>query len=107
MRSPTGPIGCDTRAGAACLVRAPGRGGARADNLCVAAAVGDLTAVRTYFDKGGDLRADIDPPVRIGADGPELAPGHVVEYALIWAAAHDRPDVVEYLLTRGPRPHRQ
>ncbi|HKS48952.1 MAG TPA: hypothetical protein VJT49_28365 [Amycolatopsis sp.] len=38
---------------------------------------------------------------RIGAHAPELVPELVVEYALIWAAAHDRHQVPEFLFTRG------
>jgi hypothetical protein len=78
------------------------RCGARVDNLCFAAALGDLDAVRGYFDASGTLRADIAPPERIGARGRPLAPRHVVEYALVWAAGHGRTDVVEFLLTKDP-----
>jgi len=78
------------------------RCGARADNLCFAAALGDLDAVQGYFGADGRLRAGVLPPGRIGANGPVLAPELVVEYALIWAAAHDRRPVVEFLLTKGP-----
>ncbi|MFD2421005.1 hypothetical protein [Amycolatopsis pigmentata] len=39
---------------------------------------------------------------RIGACGPRLTAELVVEYALIWAAAHGRREVVEFLLTKDP-----
>jgi ankyrin repeat protein len=78
------------------------RCGARVDNLCLAAALGDLEAVRAYFDIDGTLRTGVAPVERIGANGPTLAPELVVEYALIWAAAHDRRPVVEFLLTKNP-----
>ena len=78
------------------------RCGARVDNLCFAAALGDLDAVRGYFDTHGGLRAGVALPQRIGARGPMLASELVVEYALIWAAAHDRRQVVEFLLTKDP-----
>jgi hypothetical protein len=78
------------------------RCGARVDNLCFAAALGDLDAVRGYFDADGGLRTDIAAPERIGARGRPLAPRHVVEYALIWAAGHGRREVVEFLLTKDP-----
>jgi ankyrin repeat protein len=78
------------------------RCGARVDNLCFAAALGDLDAVRGYFDADGHLRRDVAPVQRIGTHGPKLAPDRIVEYALIWAAAHDRRRVVEYLLTKNP-----
>jgi ankyrin repeat protein len=78
------------------------RCGARVDNLCFAAALGDLDAVRGYFDTHGGLRAGVALPERIGALGPMLASELVVEYALIWAAAHDRRQVVEFLLTKNP-----
>jgi ankyrin repeat protein len=38
----------------------------------------------------------------MGAQGRPLAPRHVVEYALIWAAGHGRREVVEFLLAKGP-----
>jgi hypothetical protein len=78
------------------------RCGARVDNLCFAAALGDLDAVRGYFDADGSLRTDVAPVERIGAHGPVLAPTLVVEYALIWAVFHDRRQVVEFLLTKDP-----
>jgi ankyrin repeat protein len=78
------------------------RCGARVDNLVFAAALGDLDAVRGYFDPDGRLRAEVAPLERIGAHGRVLAPELVVEYALIWAAAHDRGHVVEFLLTKDP-----
>ncbi|TDP96455.1 hypothetical protein EV186_104443 [Labedaea rhizosphaerae] len=76
--------------------------GARVDNLCFAAALGDLDEVRRYFGADGGLRTTVAPLQRIGAHGPELVPALVVEYALIWAAAHARRDVVEFLLTKDP-----
>jgi hypothetical protein len=78
------------------------RCGARVDNLCLAAALGDLDAVRGYFDADGRLRAGLAPVERIGAHGSLLSPELVVEYALIWAAGHGRRQVVEFLLTKGP-----
>lgn len=85
-------------AGAAALARS----GARIDNLCFAAALGDLDAVGGYFAADGRLRTDVAPLERIGAHGLALAPERVVEYALIWAAGHDRRPVVEFLLTKAP-----
>lgn len=76
------------------------RCGARVDNLCFAAALGDLDVVRGYFGADGSLQTGAVPLERIGAQG--LAPELVVEYALIWAAAHDRRQVVEFLLTKDP-----
>jgi ankyrin repeat protein len=78
------------------------RCGARVDNLCLAAALGDLEAVRWYFGASGSLDAGRAPPARMGADGPTLSPDLMVEYALIWAAAHGRRAVVELLLTKDP-----
>jgi hypothetical protein len=48
------------------------------------------------------VRADVAPVERIAAHGPTLLPQLVVEYALIWAAAHGRRPVVEFLLTKDP-----
>lgn len=76
--------------------------GARVDNLCFAAALGDLDAVRDYFDADGSLRTGVTLPARIGAHGRVLTPELVVEYALIWAVFHDRREVVEFLLTKDP-----
>jgi hypothetical protein len=78
------------------------RCGARADNLCLAAALGDLDAVRGYFDADGSLDAARVPEASMGADGPTLSPDLMLEYALIWAAAHGRRPVVEFLLTKDP-----
>jgi hypothetical protein len=81
------------------------RCGARVDNLCFAAALGDLDVVRAYFGTDGVLRNDVAPVERMGAHGPRLEPDRIVEYSLIWAAAHDRLEVVEYLLTKNPDLH--
>ncbi|MGH2885041.1 MAG: hypothetical protein ACRDPA_20450 [Solirubrobacteraceae bacterium] len=78
------------------------RCGARVDNLCFAAALGDIEAVRGFFGTDGVLRDDARPIERIGAHGPRLVLDRMVEYSLIWAAAHDRRQVVEYLLTKNP-----
>jgi hypothetical protein len=78
------------------------RCGARVDNICFASALGDLDAVKGYFDADGHLRTGGAHVGRIGARGPVLSPAHLVEYALIWAAAHDRREVVEFLLTTNP-----
>lgn len=78
------------------------RCGARVDNLCLAAALGDLAAVRGYFGADGHLRPDVRPPERIGASGRRLDPQLVIEHALIWAAAHDRRPVVQFLLGKHP-----
>jgi hypothetical protein len=78
------------------------RCGARVDNLCLAAALGHLDAVRSYFDADGRLHADVAPVEGIGTHGPVLSPQLVVEYGLIWAAAHGRRPVVEFLLTKNP-----
>lgn len=78
------------------------RCGARVDNLCFAAALGDLEAVRGCFDTDGGLPDDVPPFLRRGAHGAKLDPDRMLEYALIWAAAHDRRAVVEYLLTKNP-----
>jgi ankyrin repeat protein len=72
------------------------RSGARVDNLVFAAALGDLPLVERYLrepDPGG---------ARIGVHGPVLNPPDMVGYALIYAAASGRQDVVELLLTRDP-----
>jgi hypothetical protein len=50
----------------------------------------------------GALRTGVAPFGRIGTNGPTLAPELVVAYALIWAAAHGRRPVVEFLLTKDP-----
>ena len=77
------------------------RCGARVDNIVLAAALGDLAAVRGYFGPDGTLRPD-QPHLRIGVGGPELAAAHLVDYALIQAAGHGRREVVEFLLGKQP-----
>jgi hypothetical protein len=77
------------------------RCGARVDNIVLAAALGDLAAVRGYFGPDGKLRPD-QPHLRIGIGGPELAAAHLVDYALIQAAGHGRREVVEFLLGKQP-----
>ena len=79
------------------------RCGARVDNLVFAAALGDLAAVKSYFGPDGQPYPDLGRNVeRIGKDGPVLDPDHLVDYALIWAAGHNRRAVVEFLLTTDP-----
>jgi ankyrin repeat protein len=77
------------------------RCGARVDNLIFAAAVGDRDAVSRYFDAEGKL--DLDRARDWGrARLPGLGRDHLLEYALIHAAAHGRREVVELLLSKGP-----
>jgi hypothetical protein len=83
-------------------VEALARCGARIDNLCFAAALGDLDAVRRYFDADGRLRTDIAAPDRMGVHGPVLAPERAVDYGVIWAVFHGRRQVVEFLLSKDP-----
>lgn len=75
--------------------------GARVDQLCLAAALGDLDTVRGHFAADGRLRPGTRSE-RIAPRGPTLPRGQLVEYALIWATAHGRRHVVEYLLTKEP-----
>lgn len=83
-------------------VEALARSGARIDNLCFAAALGDLHLVESAFGPDGRLRPDSKPVGGIGATGPALRQDQLVDYALIWAAAHGRLAVVEFLLTKNP-----
>jgi hypothetical protein len=79
------------------------RCGALVDNIVFAAALGDLEAVESYFDSSGNLEPQrARSAERIGVDGPALEPDRLIDYALIWAAAHDRREVVEFLLGKGP-----
>lgn len=96
------PLWTAVLCGHTAAVEALARCGARVDNLCFAAALGDLDAVRGYFEPGGGLRAGVAPLDRIGAHGRPLVPARIVEYALIWAAAHGRRAAAEFLLTKGP-----
>ncbi|MGO9957347.1 MAG: ankyrin repeat domain-containing protein [Solirubrobacteraceae bacterium] len=80
-----------------------GRCGARVDNIVFAAALGDLEAVKSDFDSSGNLKPQrARSAERIGVGGPALEPDRLLDYALIWAAAHDRREVVEFLLGKGP-----
>jgi hypothetical protein len=79
------------------------RCGARVDNIVFAAALGDLSAVEDYFEPSGRLKSEQPGiPRRVGATGPAINADRVVDYALIQAAAHNRRQVVEFLLTKGP-----
>jgi hypothetical protein len=79
------------------------RCGARADNIVLAAALGDLETVASYFVADGTLKQDVPGlPDRFGPGGPPLPRDRVVDYALIQAAAHNRRQVVEFLLTKDP-----
>lgn len=71
------------------------RGGARIDNLVLAAAAGDLERVRHYL-------AAPRTPVAMGALPHVLVADHLVEYALIYAAGLDRREVVVELLALSP-----
>jgi hypothetical protein len=76
------------------------RCGARVDNIVFAAALGDLDAVERYFDSSGQLRPRVAGiPGRLGPHGPPADSDRVADYALIQAAAHNRREVVEFLLT--------
>jgi hypothetical protein len=82
---------------AECLVRC----GARIDNLLFAAALGDLAAVKRYFDRAGALI--VDRALDWGkAKLHGLDRDHMLEYALIYAAGSGRRGVVEFLLTKHP-----
>jgi hypothetical protein len=70
------------------------RGGARVDNIVYAAALGNLSQVAGFLRDGSDW----NPAGGIRGFNPD----HVIEYALIYAAAHGHGDVVELLLTTGP-----
>ena len=75
------------------------RCGARVDNVVFAAALGDLDGVRGHFDERGRLAPQNALSARrVGAGGPLLEPERMLDYALIWAAAHGRREVVELLL---------
>jgi hypothetical protein len=75
--------------------------GARVDNLLFAGALGDVIAVKSYFDGNGALishRArDWGKAQLHGLDRD-----HMLEYALINAAGHGRRSVVQFLLTKHP-----
>ncbi|NKQ55446.1 hypothetical protein HFP15_21415 [Amycolatopsis sp. K13G38] len=90
------PLWTAITSGHTAAAEALARSGARVDNLCFAAALGELDQVRRYIEDG------ITPPERMGARGPRLAPQRAVEYALIWAAAHDRRAVARFLLGKNP-----
>lgn len=76
--------------------------GARVDNVFFAAGLGDLAAVRGFFDEAGALRHDAlgtyTPPIpkELGSD-----PSAHVQEALHFAVTHGRQDVAAWLLERG------
>ncbi len=73
------------------------RCGARVEGPILAAALGLGEAAVRQLDAGTPVRAP-------GSWSPRhrLDPARTLEYAVIWAAAHDRRDVVARLLERGP-----
>jgi hypothetical protein len=78
------------------------RCGARVDNVVFAAALGDLTAVRSYFDADGRLKPGRARSAERIASEPGLGADRLLDYALICAAGHGRQEVVEFLLGKGP-----
>jgi hypothetical protein len=79
--------------------------GARVDNVILAAAVGDLARVRASFAADGAgalLPQTAVSATRLGLRGAPLDPSHHLEYALIYASALGRLDVVAFLLTKHP-----
>jgi hypothetical protein len=77
--------------------------GARVDNVIAAAVVGDVAEVERYFGDDGRLRPA--PPLRgerAFTHGRPFEPRHLLEYALIYAAAHCRVEIVAFLLSKGP-----
>jgi len=79
------------------------RCGAPLDNLVFAAVAGDLALVQGYFDDTGRLRSERSRSAeRMGMHGAAQDPRHLLEYAVIYAAAHGRRQIVEFLLTKTP-----
>jgi catechol 2,3-dioxygenase-like lactoylglutathione lyase family enzyme len=81
------------------------RCGARVDNVILAAAVGDLGRVKSFFaeDGMGDLLPQTAPSAsRIGGWGPPLDAERALEHATIYASLHGRADVVDFLLSKHP-----
>lgn len=77
------------------------RCGARVDNLLFAAALGDLAALKRYFDPAGALI--VDRALDWGkAQLHGLDRDHMLEHALIYAAGYGRRGVVEFLLSKHP-----
>jgi ankyrin repeat protein len=81
-------------------------GGARADLYC-AAAVGDLTRVRSFFTPEGSLTADAGSTCRVrflsSAVPHQQRPvgGDLVSEAMYAAVRHSRIDVARFLIDRG------
>lgn len=81
-------------------VEALAAAGARVDNVVLAAALGDIELVRRYAGANRGMPSDAKS-IRMGANGPALAPEHMLEYALIYACGHGRLDVARFLLSLG------
>jgi ankyrin repeat protein len=88
---------------AAALVRA----GVKPDLFC-AAGIGDLAAVRSFFDERGQVRPDASQTgsSRFAPDGsrlprPPTSPQEVISDALYIACRSGRANVVKFLLERG------
>jgi hypothetical protein len=78
------------------------RCGARLDNLVFTASLGDLAAVRGYFDDAGLLVTDRARDWGKARLHHGLDRDHMLEYSLIYAALHGRRAVVEFLLSKRP-----
>jgi hypothetical protein len=96
-----GPLWAASTFGYTPAVDALVRCGARADNLVLAAAAGDLAAVHAHFDEAGRVKPTPDWD-RLPMPGRRLDERHTLEYALIQAALHGRRSVVEILLSKTP-----
>jgi hypothetical protein len=74
--------------------------GARVDNLVLAAGMGRLDLVRSYFDEREQISADT-PPIDDEL-GPMMGVAHsVLDWALQYAVLHRRLDVARFLVDRG------
>ncbi|KQS28336.1 ankyrin repeat domain-containing protein [Dyadobacter sp. Leaf189] len=76
------------------------RRGARVDTIVAAAALGHLGEVSGYLRGRGMLKSQT-PTVQVPWADCRSNPEKQLELALVWAAMHNRAEVVEFLLDQG------
>ncbi|WP_439557256.1 ankyrin repeat domain-containing protein [Dyadobacter sp.] len=74
--------------------------GARVETIVAAAALGQLEEVSGYLKEKGMLKS-ATPTVRVPWADCRSNPEKQLELALVWAAMHNRVEVVEFLLDQG------
>jgi hypothetical protein len=78
--------------------------GAKVDTIVGAAALGHLQKVKNFIDGQGRLRPEV-PFMQVPWADCKREPAQQLELALVWAAMHNRAEVVSFLLDQGVSPN--